>query len=78
MLHKQESCSIRLVSVVRRVLDDHEKMSSELELKKRKLDVCGKELNKCEASSERKRQKLDEKKKVIFCSNCMLMEDKLP
>lgn len=53
---------------VQRVLDEQEKLNSELESKKRKLDSWSKELNKREALTERERQKLDEeKKKVIHC-----------
>lgn len=52
---------------VQRVLDEHEKLSLELENKKRKLDMWSKELNKREALTERERNKLDEEKsKVIF------------
>ncbi|KAL2554879.1 Factor of DNA methylation 1 [Forsythia ovata] len=48
---------------VRRVLDEQETLNLELENKKRRLDSWSKELNKHEALTERKRQKLEEEKK---------------
>ncbi|KAL3528960.1 hypothetical protein ACH5RR_008282 [Cinchona calisaya] len=48
---------------VQRVLDEQEKLNSELESKKRKLDSWSKELNEREALTKRDRQKLDEEKK---------------
>lgn len=52
---------------VQRVLDEQEKLSSELESKKRKLENWGKELNKLEALTERDRHKLTEEKKKVIC-----------
>ncbi|KAB1218789.1 hypothetical protein CJ030_MR3G026669 [Morella rubra] len=46
-----------------RIFDEQEKLNSELETKKKKLDSWSKELNKSEALTERERQKLDEEKK---------------
>lgn len=52
---------------VQRVLDEQEKLSCELDSKKRKLENWGKELNKLEALTERDRHKLaEDKKKVIY------------
>lgn len=48
---------------VKKILDEQEKLNSELESKKKKLDYWSKELNKREALTERERQKLDEEKK---------------
>lgn len=45
------------------ILFEQEKLSNELENKKRKIDSWSKELNKREALTERERQKLDEDKK---------------
>ncbi|KAJ4718618.1 factor of DNA methylation 1-like [Melia azedarach] len=45
---------------VRRILEEQEKLSYELETKKKKLDSWSKQLNKREALTERERQKLDE------------------
>ncbi|KAH9715741.1 factor of DNA methylation 1 [Citrus sinensis] len=44
---------------VRRILEEQEKLSCELETKKKKLDSWSKQLNKREALTERERQKLD-------------------
>lgn len=44
---------------VRRILEEQEKLSYELETKKKKLDFWSKQLNKREALTERERQKLD-------------------
>ncbi|KAB1226741.1 hypothetical protein CJ030_MR4G013723 [Morella rubra] len=46
-----------------RIFEEQEKLSLELETKKKKLDSWSKELNKSEALTERERQKLDEEKK---------------
>lgn len=51
---------------VQRVLNEHEKLSLELESKRRKLDTWSKELNKREALTERERQKLDEEKRKVL------------
>ncbi|KAK2644749.1 hypothetical protein Ddye_019944 [Dipteronia dyeriana] len=45
---------------IRRILEEQENLSHELETKKRKIDIWSKELNKREALTERERQKLDE------------------
>lgn len=52
---------------VRRILEEQEKLSYELEAWRKKIDDRSKKLNKLEASTERERQKLEEeRKKVIF------------
>lgn len=52
---------------VRRILEEQEKLSCELETKKKKLDSWSKQLNKREALTERERQKLDaDRQQVIF------------
>ncbi|KAL4559877.1 hypothetical protein LXL04_032023 [Taraxacum kok-saghyz] len=48
---------------VKRVMDEQEKLSSELEIRRKKLDSWSRELNKREALTEREKQKLDEEKK---------------
>ncbi|GAV72369.1 XS domain-containing protein/XH domain-containing protein/zf-XS domain-containing protein [Cephalotus follicularis] len=48
---------------VQRILEEQEKLSYELETKKRKLDIWSKELNKREALTEREKQKLDDERK---------------
>ncbi|KAE8656930.1 putative Aquaporin NIP1.1 [Hibiscus syriacus] len=48
---------------VRRILEEQEKLNSELETKKRKIDNWTRELNKRETLTEREKQKLDEEKK---------------
>lgn len=48
-----------------RIFEEQEKLSLELETKKKKLDSWSKELNKSEALTERERQKLDEEKKKV-------------
>ncbi|KAH7564656.1 hypothetical protein JRO89_XS09G0002500 [Xanthoceras sorbifolium] len=45
---------------IRRILEEQENLSHELEIKKRKIDIWNKELNKRETLTERERQKLDE------------------
>lgn len=57
---------------VQRVLNEHEKLSLELESKRRKLDTWSKELNKREALTERERQKLDEEKRKNDMRNSAL------
>ncbi|GAB2269536.1 hypothetical protein Dimus_004456 [Dionaea muscipula] len=57
---------------VRRILDEQEKLSLELESKKRKLDWRTRELNKREVLTERERQKLDEEKKKNDVRNSSL------
>ena len=52
---------------VQRILAEQEKMSYELESKKRKIDSWTKELNKREAQTDREREKLDEEKKKVAC-----------
>lgn len=55
---------------VRRILEEQEKLSYELEAKKKKIDERSRKLNKLEASTERERQRLDEeRKKVTFLSH---------
>ncbi|XP_056167252.1 factor of DNA methylation 1-like [Syzygium oleosum] len=49
--------------IIQGILLEQEKISNELERKKRKIDCWSKELNKSEALTERERQKLDEDKK---------------
>ena len=51
---------------VKKILDEQEKLNSELDSKKKKLDYWSKELNKREALTERERQKLDEEKKKVI------------
>lgn len=50
---------------VRRILAEQEKLSYDLESKKKKLDSWSKEINKREALTEREREKLDEEKKKV-------------
>ncbi|GAB2269529.1 hypothetical protein Dimus_004449 [Dionaea muscipula] len=57
---------------VRRILDQQEKLSLELESKERKLDWRTRELNKREALTERERRKLDEEKKKNDLRNSSL------
>ncbi|CAA0822333.1 Factor of DNA methylation 1 [Striga hermonthica] len=47
---------------IKRVLNEQEMLKLELENKKRRLDSWSKELNKCEAATERERLKLEEEK----------------
>lgn len=55
---------------IRRILDEQEQMSHDLDEKKKKIDMWSKQLNKREALTERERQKLDEdKQKVKWCSS---------
>ena len=51
---------------VKKILDEQEKLNSELDSKKKKLDYWSKELNKREALTERERQKLDEEKNKVI------------
>ena len=52
---------------VQKVLEEQEKLSYDLEKKKKKIDFWSKELNKREAQTERERAQLDdEKQKVAF------------
>lgn len=53
---------------VRRILEEQEKLSFEIDAKKKKLDYWSKQLNKREALTERERQKLDEEKKQVMFS----------
>ncbi|KAF2301484.1 hypothetical protein GH714_025040 [Hevea brasiliensis] len=48
-----------------RIFEDVENLNDELEAKKRKLDRWSKELNKCEALTEREGQNFDEEKKML-------------
>ncbi|KAK7311031.1 hypothetical protein RJT34_08895 [Clitoria ternatea] len=48
---------------VRRILDEQEKLSSELEAKRRKLDSWSRDLNKREVLTDQETQKLEEEKK---------------
>ncbi|KAL5576116.1 hypothetical protein UlMin_017815 [Ulmus minor] len=48
---------------VRRILEEQEKLSYELDAKKKRLDTWSREINKREALTEREREKLDEEKK---------------
>ena len=52
---------------VRRILEEQEKLSSELEVKKRKLDSWSRDLNKREVLTDQERQKLEEDKKKVMC-----------
>lgn len=52
---------------VQKVLEEQEKLSYDLEKKKKKIDFWSKELNKREAQTERERAQLDdEKQKVAY------------
>lgn len=52
---------------VRRILEEQEKLSNELDEKMRKLDSWNRDLNKREVLTDQERQKLEEdKKKVIY------------
>ena len=53
---------------IRRILEEQENLSHELETKKRKIDIWSKELNKREALTERERQKLDEDRRKVTLS----------
>ncbi|XP_062089971.1 factor of DNA methylation 1 [Humulus lupulus] len=57
---------------VRRVIEEKEKLSFDLEMKKKKLDSWSKEINKREALTEREREKLDEEKKKNDLKNSSL------
>ncbi|KAF8041778.1 hypothetical protein BT93_A0395 [Corymbia citriodora subsp. variegata] len=57
---------------IQRILFEQEKLSNELEKKKRKIDSWSKELNKRETLTERERQKLDEDKKKNDVRNSSL------
>ncbi|GAB4850493.1 hypothetical protein Ancab_029799 [Ancistrocladus abbreviatus] len=57
---------------VRRILEEQEKLSHELESKKKQIDWRTRELNKREALTERERQKLDEEKKQNDVRNSSL------
>ncbi|KAI6689836.1 hypothetical protein NL676_026664 [Syzygium grande] len=57
---------------IQRILLEREKLSNDLEKKKRKIDCWSKELNKREALTERERQKLDEDKKKNDVKNSSL------
>ncbi|KAM7254211.1 hypothetical protein ACFE04_031893 [Oxalis oulophora] len=48
---------------LQKVLDEHERLNHELEVKKKKLDEWSRELNKRETLTELEKQKLDEDKK---------------
>ena len=50
---------------LRRILDEQERLNSELEEKKRKLDFWSRDLNKREVLTEQERQKLEEEKKKV-------------
>lgn len=50
---------------IRRILDEQEQMSHDLDEKKKKIDMWSKQLNKREALTERERQKLDEDKQKV-------------
>ncbi|GAV72363.1 XS domain-containing protein/zf-XS domain-containing protein, partial [Cephalotus follicularis] len=50
---------------VQRILEEQEKLSYELETRKRKLDNRSKELNKREAMTEPEKQKLDDERKKL-------------
>ncbi|PON57283.1 Zinc finger-XS domain containing protein [Parasponia andersonii] len=54
---------------VRRILDEQEKMSNDIDSKKKKLDSWSKEINKREAVTEREREKLDEDKRKNDVTN---------
>ncbi|XP_016175482.1 factor of DNA methylation 1 [Arachis ipaensis] len=58
---------------VRRILEEQEKLSSELEAKKRKLDSWSRDLNKREVLTDQERQKLEEEKKKKDLRNESLM-----
>ncbi|XP_027344592.1 factor of DNA methylation 1-like isoform X1 [Abrus precatorius] len=58
---------------VRRILDEQEKLSSELEEKRRKLDSWSRDLNKREVLTDQERQKLEEDKKKKDLRNESLM-----
>lgn len=49
---------------LQRILDEQEKLNSELETKKRKLDLWSRDLNKREVVTEQERQKLEEDKRM--------------
>jgi hypothetical protein len=52
---------------VRRILEEQEKLSNELDEKMRKLDTWSRDLNKREVLTDQERQKLEEdKKKVMY------------
>ncbi|CAI9113890.1 OLC1v1014589C1 [Oldenlandia corymbosa var. corymbosa] len=57
---------------IQRILDEQEKLSAELDSKKRKLESWSREINKREALNERDRQKLDEEKKKNELRNTRL------
>ncbi|KAJ0076446.1 hypothetical protein Patl1_34715 [Pistacia atlantica] len=54
---------------VRRILEEQEKLSCELDARKKKIDDRSKKLNKLEASTERERQKLEEERKKYDSRN---------
>ncbi|KAJ0076445.1 hypothetical protein Patl1_34717 [Pistacia atlantica] len=54
---------------VRRILEEQEKLSCDLEAWKKKIDDRSKKLNKLEASTERERQKLEEERKKYDSRN---------
>ncbi|XP_028766461.1 factor of DNA methylation 1 [Neltuma alba] len=49
---------------LQRILDEQEKLNSELEAKKRKLDLWSRDLNKREVVTEQEKQKLEEDKRM--------------
>jgi len=58
---------------VRRILDEQEKLSSELDEKRRKLDAWSRDLNKREVLTDQERQKLaEDKKKVMYIIHSLL------
>ncbi|XP_031277784.1 factor of DNA methylation 1-like isoform X2 [Pistacia vera] len=54
---------------VRRILEEQEKLSCELDARKKKIDDRSKKLNKLEVSTERERQKLEEESKKYDSRN---------
>ncbi|KAL9265041.1 Factor of DNA methylation 1-like protein [Drosera capensis] len=72
---KQKRCSGLLVIMFegfQRILDEQEKLSHDLEVKKRKIDYRTRELSRREVLTERERQKLEEEKKKNEVINCSL------
>jgi len=51
---------------VRRILEEQEKLSNELDEKMRKLDTWSRDLNKREVLTDQERQKLEEDKKKVM------------
>lgn len=53
---------------IRRILEEQEKLSHELEAKRKKIDIWSREINKQETLTERERQKLGEDGRKVMLS----------